>query len=95
MCVHVHSSYTHSSHSPAAAVCQLGDIERETQQPTAHNKNTRGDNRRLTTVFRRGGGKKAQRKRQTVARNADGIRGRGEIETEYKQGEEMNDRGNK
>ena len=52
---------------------QLGDIEAGTGDTTARNKkNTLGDNRRLTTVFRR---ERERRKRQTEARNADGIMG--------------------
>lgn len=77
-CVHVHISYMHSS-SPPAPSCsshvagrQLGDIEVGTGDTTARNRNTLGDNRRLTTVFRR---KRERRKRQTEARNADGIKG--------------------
>lgn len=42
------------------------------RETTTHNKNTPGDNRRLTTVFRR---EKARREKQTEARNADGIMG--------------------
>ena len=76
MCVYISRTRTRLALlHPAATVRQLGDIEAgtgETQQLAT--KNTPGDNRRLTTVFRR---EKAQRKRQTEARNTDGIMGGG------------------
>lgn len=66
-------------HPPAVASMagrQLGDIEAgtgDTTQLPTNKKHTLGDNRRQTTVFRR---ERERRKRQTEARNADGIAGR-------------------
>lgn len=77
VCMHISHTCTcllflHPSAVASVAGRQLGDIEAGTRDTTAHNKNTPGDNRQLTTVFRR---EREQRKRQTEARNADGIMG--------------------